>query len=58
MEDQFGTKTYNCSRVSYSDFIMKGRYPITVIFINCPTDSVDANVHPAKTRLDFKTSIT
>ena len=23
-------------RVSYSDFIMKGRYPITVIFINCP----------------------
>ena len=41
-------------RVSYSDFIMKGRYPITVIFINCPTDSVDANVHPAKTEVRFQ----
>lgn len=40
-------------RASYSDFIMRGRYPVTVIFINCPPDLVDANVHPAKTEVRF-----
>ena len=33
-------------RVGYSDFIMKGRYPVAVILIKCPADTVDANVHP------------
>ena len=41
-------------RVGYSDFIMKGRYSISVIFITCPTDTVDANVHPAKTEVRFQ----
>ncbi len=41
-------------RVGYSDFIMKGRYPVAVIYINCPTDTVDANVHPAKTEVRFQ----
>ena len=41
-------------RSSYSDFIMRGRYPVAVIFINCPSDLVDANVHPAKTEVRFQ----
>ena len=41
-------------RVGYSDFIMKGRYPVAVIFIRCPADTVDANVHPAKTEVRFQ----
>ncbi len=41
-------------RVAYSDFIMKGRYPVAIIFINCPNDFVDANVHPAKTEVRFQ----
>lgn len=41
-------------RVGYSDFIMKGRYPVAVIFIKCPAETVDANVHPAKTEVRFQ----
>ena len=41
-------------RVGYSDFIMKGRYPVAVIFITCPAETVDANVHPAKTEVRFQ----
>ena len=41
-------------RASYSDFIMRGRYPVSIIFINCPSDLVDANVHPAKTEVRFQ----
>ncbi len=41
-------------RVGYSDFIMKGRYPVIVIFINCLPETVDANVHPAKTEVRFQ----
>ncbi len=41
-------------RASYSDFVMRGRYPVAVIFIDCPSDSVDANVHPAKTEVRFQ----
>ena len=41
-------------RVGYSDFIMKGRYPVAVILIKCPADTVDANVHPAKTEVRFQ----
>ena len=41
-------------RASYSDFIMRGRYPVSIIYITCPPDSVDANVHPAKTEVRFQ----
>ena len=41
-------------RVGFSDFIMKGRYPVAIVFINCPNDKVDANVHPAKTEVRFQ----
>ena len=41
-------------RASYSDFIMRGRYPVSIIFITCPSDLVDANVHPAKTEVRFQ----
>ena len=33
---------------------MKGRYPVAVILIKCPADTVDANVHPAKTEVRFQ----
>ena len=41
-------------RASYSDFIMRGRYPVSIIYITCPPDLVDANVHPAKTEVRFQ----
>ncbi len=41
-------------RASYSDFIMRGRYPVAVIYIDCPPDLVDSNVHPAKTEVRFQ----
>ncbi|MED5532379.1 MAG: DNA mismatch repair endonuclease MutL, partial [Pseudomonadota bacterium] len=41
-------------RASYSDFIMRGRYPVALIYIDCPPDLVDSNVHPAKTEVRFQ----
>ena len=36
---------------AYHTFLMVGRYPIALIFIEVPPDQVDLNVHPAKAEI-------
>ncbi len=38
---------------AYKDSLMKGRYPMCVLFIEMPLEQVDVNVHPAKTEVKF-----
>lgn len=38
----------------YESFLMKGRFPVYVIFIELPTDCVDVNVHPSKKEVRFE----
>jgi len=37
----------------YEQRLMKGRFPVAVLFINLPHDMVDINVHPAKQEVRF-----
>ncbi len=37
----------------YEQRLMKGRFPVAVLFINLPHDRVDVNVHPAKQEVRF-----
>ncbi|MCA8947659.1 MAG: DNA mismatch repair endonuclease MutL, partial [Planctomycetes bacterium] len=37
--------------LAYREFLPPGRYPMAVLFIEVPPDSVDVNVHPAKTEV-------
>lgn len=37
----------------YSGRLMKGQYPVAVLFINVPFDQVDVNVHPTKHEIRF-----
>jgi DNA mismatch repair protein MutL len=37
----------------YRGRLMKGRYPMGVIFINVPFEDVDVNVHPSKREIKF-----
>ena len=41
-------------KVAYRDFISWDRFPQLILFIKCPTDEVDINVHPAKSEVRFK----
>ncbi len=38
----------------YHTFLMKGRYPLVVLFIEMPPDGVDVNVHPTKAEVRFR----
>lgn len=38
---------------AYKNSIMVGKYPACVLFVNMPYESVDVNVHPAKTEVRF-----
>ncbi len=40
----------------YQGRIMKGRFPIALLFINLPVDQVDVNVHPSKLHVRFADS--
>jgi DNA mismatch repair protein MutL len=39
---------------AYHTFLMVGRFPIALIFIDAPPKSVDVNVHPAKSEIRFE----
>jgi DNA mismatch repair protein MutL len=39
---------------AYHTLIMKGRYPITVLFLELPPEKVDVNVHPTKAEVRFE----
>lgn len=38
---------------AYSDYLMRGKYPYYVLFINVPPNRVDFNVHPSKRIVKF-----
>lgn len=37
--------------LAYREFLPPGRYPVAVLFLEVPPESVDVNVHPAKTEV-------
>jgi len=39
---------------AYHALLMVGRYPIAVVFLDLPRDTVDVNVHPAKSEVRFR----
>ncbi len=40
----------------YAGFIMKGKYPLAIIFVEVDPGEVDVNVHPAKSEVRFRNS--
>ncbi|MBP01304.1 MAG: DNA mismatch repair endonuclease MutL [Rhodospirillaceae bacterium] len=41
-------------RAAYQDFLAPNRHPYLVLFIECPAQEVDVNVHPAKAEVRFR----
>ncbi|MCA6122377.1 DNA mismatch repair endonuclease MutL [Bradyrhizobium sp. WSM 1704] len=41
-------------RAAYSDYLPRDRHPVVALFVTCPPQEVDANVHPAKTEVRFR----
>jgi len=39
---------------AYHGLLMVGRYPMAIVFVDLPPESVDVNVHPAKAEVRFK----
>ena len=41
-------------RAGYCDTLPRGRYPMAALFLTVPVESLDVNVHPAKTEVRFR----
>ena len=41
-------------RGAYADLMTRARFPAIVLFVACPADRVDVNVHPAKAEVRFR----
>lgn len=41
-------------RGAYADLMSRARFPAIVLFVECPADRLDVNVHPAKSEVRFR----
>jgi len=46
---------HHAIREGYANRLMKGKYPVVVLFLTLPHDEVDVNVHPTKNLVRFET---